>query len=95
MLQYIADWKAKGYDAEPVLRGDRYTAASGAILDGRQYWISLVRTDTEAQAKQIVKKLEALQTWAWLRVETLQPGSGTVSIRSNGQPIGTFALPLK
>ena len=94
MNQYIAEWKAKGYDAEPVLRGDRYTAASGAILDGRQYWVSLVRTDTEAQAKQIVKKLEALQTWAWLRVETLQPGSGTVSIRSNGQPIGTFALPL-
>lgn len=92
MYEYMAYWKVKGYDAEPVLRGDRYAAAEGVVLDGRQYWVSLARAMTAAQAQQIVKRLEALDTWAWVRAETVQQGSGSVSV--TGQSLSTLALPV-
>lgn len=94
MQVYLAEWKSKGYDAEAVLRGDRYGTTDGRVLDGRQFWISLARAATEPEAQQIVKRLEALNTWAWVRVETTQPGSGVVSLRLGGRPIAQLALPL-
>jgi len=94
MQEYLADWRAKGFHAEPVLRGDRYETTDGAILDGRQYWMSLARAATEAEAQRIVKRLEAQQTYAWVRVETTQPGSGTVSVRSGGRQVASLGLPL-
>ncbi|NUM56171.1 MAG: SpoIID/LytB domain-containing protein [Candidatus Hydrogenedentes bacterium] len=94
MELYLAEWKAKGYEAEPVLRGDRYETNDGRVLDGCQYWVSLARAATHTDAQQIVKRLETLGTWAWVRVETIAPGSGTVSLRSGGQQVASIALPL-
>jgi SpoIID/LytB domain protein len=42
----------------------------------------------------MVKRLESQGAWAWVRVETLRPGSGAVSIRAEGREIGACALPL-
>ena len=94
MQEYAAGWKAKGYDAEPVLRGDRYATADGQLLDGRQYWVSLARGATEREAQQIVKRLQAQGTWAWVRAETTRQGSGVVTVHAGGRPVASLGLPL-
>jgi len=92
---YMNEWRGKGYEAQAVLRGDRYAAGGGRILDGRQYWISLARAATQAEAQLIVNRLETQGAWAWVRAETLRPGTGTVSVRNEaGQESASLTLPL-
>ncbi|MDZ4858975.1 MAG: SpoIID/LytB domain-containing protein, partial [Candidatus Hydrogenedentes bacterium] len=92
---YMNEWRAKGYDVQSLLRGDRYTTTQGHILDGRQYWISMARAATEAEAKRRVTQLEAQSAWAWVRAETLEPGTGSVTLRApDGRQTATIGLPL-
>ncbi len=95
MNGYVEGWRAQGYPVEPILMGSRYRTASGHILDGREYWISLHRFETEAQANAFKKELEQDNQWSWVRPETILPGSGTVTAKSPDGHTMSWPVPFR
>lgn len=95
MNAYIAGWKSQGYPVEPILMGSRYRTRAGHILDGREYWISLHRFETETQANSFKVQLERENQWSWIRPETLLAGFGTVTAKSADGHTMTWPLPLR
>ncbi|MCC6695307.1 MAG: SpoIID/LytB domain-containing protein [Candidatus Hydrogenedentes bacterium] len=95
METYLAQWRARGFPAEPVLLGLRFSTESGQILDGREYWISVQRFENEKDALALKSRLEKESVWVWVRPQLVQAGAGAITASSSGGQTTTFRLPLK
>lgn len=77
---YIAQWQARGY--VPVIKefGLQYRTASGQLRDNREYWISLARFNSSAEAQQLIETLKKESVWAWMKPERTTPGKASFTI---------------
>lgn len=92
---YLAEWRARDYTPEVVTLGLLYRTASGALLDNRQFWVSLARFNNESGAKSLVEKLKKESVWAWIRPETASPGTARFSLHGKrGKAAAAFSAPL-
>lgn len=82
---YMAEWRSRGYEPQVEIIGHRFRTAPGALLDNREYWISLARFDTEPEARTLIERLKGESVWAWTRPERISPGSGVFHIRGQGR----------
>lgn len=88
-------WSGKGFVAAPVALGYQFESASGRLLDGREFWLSVGVFQSLAEAERTRKQLELEGVWAWIREQRLAPGMGSVEIRSNrGVVFGPWPLPI-
>lgn len=84
MEAYMVEWRAKGHEPRPIGFGKRLRTASGRVVDNRVFWVSLARFDSEAEANALKKRLEGESVWAWVRPETVSPGTGLFTLRDAG-----------
>ena len=94
MEAYLAEWRARGFPAEPVLLGLRFATDSGHILDGREYWISVQRFENEKDALALKAGLEKESVWVWVRPQVVQAGVGAITATSGAGQSTTFHLPF-
>ena len=91
---YIAEWKAKGRDAEAVVIGRRLQTESGIVLDSRVHWISVARFESEEAAKAGKAKLEREGQWTWMNAETVAPGTGRIEVKdAKGKVVAALDAP--
>lgn len=94
-IEYVNQWRDKGYDTELVTLGRRYRAPSNAVVDTRIYWVCFGRAATESQAEALRKRLEAEPVWAWVRLERVHEGRGVAAlVDARGERVGQWELPL-
>lgn len=94
--EYLAAWRARGYDPGIEVFGRLFETDSGRSLDNREYWVSLARFDLEEEANALVGRLKKEEVWAWVRPERTAPGTGAFSIRGQGRRSSdALAAPLE
>lgn len=81
MNAYMKTWRDKGYKPEPMVFGKRLRSGGDRIIDNRVYYVSLARFDKESEANALKKKLEGESVWAWVRPETMAPGTARCTLR--------------
>ncbi len=93
---YVEGWRQKGENAQLVRLGQRFRTTSGALLDNRVQYVSLVRVGTKAEAEAMKSKLETQGQWSWIEEEVMGPGGGTISVVDGaGHPLETLSTPLR
>ncbi len=94
--QYLCQWKAQGYKPELVTFGRRFRTDSATTLDNQIHWVSLARFTTEPQALELKAQLEKQNVWAWIRPETIAPGTAVLAIRdASGKGVIMGPAPLR
>lgn len=82
--QYVAEWKARGYEAEVVVFGRRYGTETGGAVDNRSLWVSVGRYAGEAAANAVKVKLNKESVWGWVWKERVGAGTGTYVVTDAG-----------
>ena len=96
LQSYLRQWKARGYQPEVRTFGRTFRSAAGKVLDNRVHWVSLARCKTKSQADALVAKLKAEQVFAWIRAETIAPGSAVISVTDTaGKTVFQSDAPLE
>ena len=94
--KYVARMTREGFDPRIVEIGTQFRTASGAILDTRLHWISILRMPTEETARAKKTELTASGQWTWMQSEIVQPGSAEIEIvAADGTVHGPFTTPLE
>ena len=92
---YVTEWTGKGFSPKIVTFGKCFTSPDGASIDNRSLWISLARANSQVEAESLKKRLETQGVWAWVQMEMVQPGSGTVEfINTAHQSVARVATPV-
>ncbi len=76
---FAEDWRREGFPAEVVTLGKRVAIQGGGYLDNRQFWVSLDRFDSAAEAEALRARMEACDEWTWVRGRKADEGRITVS----------------
>jgi len=78
--QHVAEWKAKGYEAQIVIFGRQYATEAGGVVDNRSLWVSVGRYPSEAAANAVKVKLQKESVWGWVWKERTGGGAGTYGV---------------
>ncbi|MBI4558640.1 MAG: SpoIID/LytB domain-containing protein [Candidatus Hydrogenedentes bacterium] len=90
---YVEGWRAKGYSPQTLLFGEQFGTDSDVVLDNRIRWISVAHFETQEQAESLKAELEKQNQWCWIRAQTRQSGSASLTFKEETTG-ATWTVPI-